>query len=91
MTLGVTAAKAAIEQAGIDVNDIDETLTGCVLQGGQGQNIGRQIAARRSVCRSTTPSITVNKVCASSMRCTEAWALSSSSSGDDQVCSGWRR
>ena len=25
-TLGVTAAKAAIEQAGIDVNDIDETL-----------------------------------------------------------------
>ncbi|MDD6610849.1 MAG: acetyl-CoA C-acyltransferase, partial [Clostridiales bacterium] len=42
--LGITAAKAAIAQAGIDVNDIDETLTGCVLQGGNGQNIGRQIA-----------------------------------------------
>ena len=43
VTLGVTAAKAAIEQSGVDVAAIDETITGCVLQGGLGQNIGRQI------------------------------------------------
>lgn len=82
-TLGVTAAKAAIEQAGIDVNDIDETLTGCVLQGGQGQNIGRQIAVGAGV-PITTPSITVNKVCASSMRCMSLGAQLIKS-GDDQL------
>lgn len=82
-TLGVTAAKAAIEQSGIDVNDIDETLTGCVLQGGQGQNIGRQIAVGAGV-PITTPSITVNKVCASSMRCMSLGAQLIKS-GDDQV------
>ena len=82
-TLGVTAAKAAIEQAGIDVNDIDETLTGCVLQGGQGQNIGRPIAVGAGL-PITTPSITVNKVCASSMRCMSLGAQLIKS-GDDQV------
>ena len=82
-TLGVAAAKAAIEQAGIDVNDIDETLTGCVLQGGQGQNIGRQIAVGAGL-PITTPSITVNKVCASSMRCMSLGAQLIKS-GDDQV------
>lgn len=82
-TLGVTAAKAAIEQAGVDVNDIDETLTGCVLQGGQGQNIGRQIAVGAGL-PITTPSITVNKVCASSMRCMSLGAQLIKS-GDDQV------
>ena len=82
-TLGVTAAKAAIEQAGIDVNDIDETLTGCVLQGGQGQNIGRRIAVGAGL-PITTPSITVNKVCASSMRCMSLGAQLIKS-GDDQV------
>ena len=82
-TLGVTAAKAAIEQAGIDVNDIDETLTGCVLQGGQGQNIGRQIAVGAGL-PITTPSITVNKVCASSMRCMSLGAQLIKP-GDDQV------
>ncbi|MDO5783902.1 MAG: acetyl-CoA C-acetyltransferase [Eubacteriales bacterium] len=82
-TLGITAAKAAIEQAGIDINDIDETLTGCVLQGGNGQNIGRQIAVGAGL-PITTPSITVNKVCASSMRCMSLGAQLIKS-GDDQV------
>ncbi|MDO4286647.1 MAG: acetyl-CoA C-acetyltransferase [Eubacteriales bacterium] len=82
-TLGITAAKAAIEQAGIDVADIDETLTGCVLQGGNGQNIGRQIAVGAGL-PITTPSITVNKVCASSMRCISLGAQLIKS-GDDQV------
>ena len=83
VTLGITAAKAALEQAGIDVNDIDETLTGCVLQGGNGQNVGRQIAVGVGL-PITTPSITVNKVCASSMRCMSLGAQLIKS-GDDQV------
>ena len=82
-TLGITAAKAAIEQSGIDVKDIDETLTGCVLQAAKGQNIGRQIAVGAGV-PIETPSITVNKVCASSMRCMSLGAQLIKS-GDDQV------
>ena len=83
VTLGVTAAKAAIEQAGVDVAAINETITGCVLQGGLGQNIGRQIAVGAGL-PITTPSITVNKVCASSMRCMSLGAQLIKS-GDDQV------
>ena len=82
VTLGVTAAKAAIEQSGVDVAAIDETITGCVLQGGLGQNIGRQIMVGAGL-PITTPAMTINKVCASSMR---AMSLAAQiiKSGDDQ-------
>lgn len=82
VTLGVASAKAAIEQAGVDVAAIDETITGCVLQGGLGQNIGRQIMVGAGL-PITTPAMTINKVCASSMR---AMSLAAQiiKSGDDQ-------
>ena len=82
VTLGVTAAKAAIEQSGVDVAAIDETITGCVRRGGLGQNIGRQIMVGAGL-PITTPAITINKVCASSMR---AMSLAAQiiKSGDDQ-------
>ena len=80
--LGKVAAKAAVEQAGIDMSVIDETIAGCVLQGGLGQNIARQVALGIGM-PFETPAMTINKVCASSMR-----ALNLSSqiirSGDDQ-------
>ena len=80
--LGKVAAKAAVEQAGIDLATIDETIAGCVLQGGQGQNVARQVALGINVPLEI-PAMTINKVCASSMR-----ALNLSSqiirSGDDQ-------
>ena len=80
--LGKVAAKAAVEQSGIDMSAIDETIAGCVLQGGIGQNIARQIALGIGMPLET-PAMTINKVCASSMR-----ALNLSSqiirSGDDQ-------
>ena len=80
--LGKVAAKAAVDQSGIDMSAIDETIAGCVLQGGIGQNIARQIALGIGMPLET-PAMTINKVCASSMR-----ALNLSSqiirSGDDQ-------
>ena len=80
--LGKVAAKAAVEQSGIDMSAIDETIAGCVLQGGIGQNIACQIALGIGMPLET-PAMTINKVCASSMR-----ALNLSSqiirSGDDQ-------
>ncbi len=81
--LGVTVAKAVIEQAGIDHREIDEAITGCVLQGGQGQNVGRQISVGAGLPL-TTPAITINKVCASSMRAISLGAQLIKA-GDDQM------
>ncbi len=65
--LGATAAKAAIERAGIDKDTIDEVVFGQVLQGGVGQNVARQISLGADLSLAI-PAMTLNKVCGSSMR-----------------------
>ena len=65
--LGIVAAKAAIERAGIKPEDIDETVLGCVLQAGLGQNVARQISLGAGIPE-TTPAMTINKVCGSGLR-----------------------
>lgn len=80
--LGATAAKAAVERAGIEKNLIDETIFGEVLQGGVGQNLARQVALGIGMPLET-PAMTLNKVCASSMRALSL-AAQVIKSGDDQ-------
>ena len=41
--LGAIAIKGAIERAGIQADQVDEVVMGCVLQGGLGQNVARQM------------------------------------------------
>ncbi|MDY3007126.1 acetyl-CoA C-acetyltransferase [Anaerococcus sp. AGMB00486] len=65
--LGVVAAKAAIERAGIKPEDIEETVLGCVLQAGLGQNVARQVSLGAGVPE-TVPAMTINKVCGSGLR-----------------------
>lgn len=65
--LGSFAIKGAIERAGIDPNEIDEVLMGCVLQANLGQAPARQ-AARAAGVPDNVPCTTVNKVCASGMK-----------------------
>lgn len=65
--LGITAAKEAINRAGIKPEDIDEAVLGCVLQAGLGQNVARQIVLGAG-CPITVPAMTVNKVCGSGLR-----------------------
>ncbi len=81
--LGTVAAEAAIARAGIDKEIIDEVMFGQVLQGGVGQNVARQVLVGAGL-PITTPAMTLNKVCASSMR---AISLGSQiiRSGEDQV------
>ncbi len=81
--LGVTAAQAAIDRAGVEKEAIDEVMFGQVLQGGVGQNVSRQIGVHVGL-PITTPAMTLNKVCASSMR---AITLGSQiiRSGEDQL------
>ncbi|WP_029422238.1 acetyl-CoA C-acetyltransferase [Alicyclobacillus macrosporangiidus] len=65
--LGGIAIRAAMERAQVDPGEIDHVLMGMVLQGGAGQIPSRQ-AARLAGLPWETPSITVNKVCASGLR-----------------------
>ena len=60
--LGITAAKGAIERAGIDASLIDEAIVGNVLGAGLGQNIARQVILGAGL-PNTTPAFSVNKVC----------------------------
>ncbi|KFP32898.1 hypothetical protein N325_01959, partial [Colius striatus] len=65
--LGSIAIKGAIDRAGIPAEEVKEAYMGNVLQAGQGQAPARQAALGAGLPIST-PSTTVNKVCASGMK-----------------------
>ena len=65
--LGITAVKEAINRAGIKPEDVDETVFGCVLQAGQGQNIARQVSLGAGIPKEK-PAMTLNIVCGSGLR-----------------------
>ena len=65
--LGAIAHHAAIMQAGISPADIDEVISGCVLQAGLGQAPARQAAIKANVPMSAGAT-TINKVCGSGMK-----------------------
>lgn len=65
--LGAVAIQAALEQAGIDPNSVQEVYMGSVLQAGLGQAPARQ-AAKFAGIGDHVPATTVNKVCASGMK-----------------------
>ena len=56
-----------MEQAGLQGVEIDEVLTGCVLQAGQGQAPARQAALDAGLPVSV-PATTINKMCGSGMK-----------------------
>ncbi|KDO22949.1 hypothetical protein SPRG_11795 [Saprolegnia parasitica CBS 223.65] len=65
--LGAIVNKAAIERAGISVNDIQEAYLGNVVSAGIGQAPARQSVLKAGIPDSV-PCTTVNKVCASGMK-----------------------
>ncbi len=65
--LGAAVHRAAITQAGISPADIDEVISGCVLQAGLGQAPARQAAIKADV-PFAAGATTVNKVCGSGMK-----------------------
>jgi len=65
--MGVVAAKAAIERAGVRPDQIEETIFGNARQAGGGPNPARQISVRSGVPQEV-PAYTVNKACASGMK-----------------------
>jgi len=65
--MGVVAAKAAMERAGVQPEQIEETIFGNARQAGGGPNPARQISIRSGVPQEV-PAYTVNKACASGMK-----------------------
>ena len=65
--MGVVAAKAAMERAGVEPGQVEETIFGNARQAGGGPNVARQISIRSGV-PNETPAYTVNQACASGMK-----------------------
>jgi acetyl-CoA C-acetyltransferase len=65
--IGVVAAKAAIERAGIQPEQVEESIFGNARQAGGGPNAARQISIRSGVPQEV-PAFTVNKACASGLK-----------------------
>ncbi len=65
--LGIVAAQAAMERAGVAPEFVQETIFGNGRQAGGGPNVGRQISIRSGVPE-TIPAYTVNMACASGMK-----------------------
>ena len=66
-TLGAAAVKAALERAGLQGDQVDQIIMGCVLPAGLGQAPARQAALGAGLPLSVTAT-TVNKMCGSGMQ-----------------------
>ena len=86
-TLGSTVIKAAIERAGVPVEDIDEVIMGNVLQAGLGQNPARQ-AALQAGLPAAIPAMTINKVCGSGLKAIHLAAQAIVAGDSDIVVAG---
>ncbi len=86
-TLGVLAARAAIDRAGLQPTDVEELLFGEAIQAGVGQNPARQVL-RGCEIPDTVGAATVNMVCGSGMKAIH-WGFSAIRAGDfDRVVVG---
>lgn len=65
--LGGIVIQSAMQRAGLSPDEVEQVIMGMVLQAGAGQIPARQ-AARLAGLPWETPSVTVNKVCASGLR-----------------------
>ncbi|HEY6935676.1 MAG TPA: acetyl-CoA C-acetyltransferase [Terriglobales bacterium] len=65
--MGVLAAQAALERAGVNPEQVQETIFGNARQAGGGPNPARQVSVRTGVPQEV-PAYTVNMACASGMK-----------------------
>ena len=65
--LGAAAIRNSLDKVKLPTSAVEDVIMGCVLQAGLGQAPARQAAIEAGLPKST-PSTTVNKVCASGMK-----------------------
>jgi acetyl-CoA C-acetyltransferase len=85
--LGATAARAALDTAGVAPDAVDEVLIGHGRQAGSGPNPARQVV-RRAGLPDTVPAQTINKACASGMQAVATGAQSIMLGEADVVVAG---
>lgn len=85
--LGAIAIKAALEKAGLQPNQVQDVLMGCVMQANLGQAPARQ-AAKFAGLPDEVNCTTVNKVCASGMKAITQAAQSIALGDADIVVAG---
>ncbi len=65
--LGEVAVREALKRIDLKPELVDELIFGCVLQGGLGQNVARQVGIQAGL-PIELPAMTINKVCGSGLR-----------------------
>jgi acetyl-CoA C-acetyltransferase len=85
--LGTVAIRAALADAGVDAEAVDETILGQVLTAGQGMNPARQ-ASRAAGLPDASPALTVNQVCGSGLRAVALGAQQILTGGAEVVIAG---
>ena len=68
--LGAIVIEEVLKRAGVEKDQVDEVIMGCVLQGGLGQNVARQMMLDAGL-PAEVPCFTINKVCGSGLRAVE--------------------
>jgi acetyl-CoA C-acetyltransferase len=81
--LGATAIKAALEQAGVEAEEVSEVIFGQVLTAAQGQNPVRQAAVKAGIPVNRT-AFAINQVCGSGLR-SVALAAQAIKTGDASI------
>ncbi|MBS1767725.1 MAG: acetyl-CoA C-acetyltransferase [Acidobacteria bacterium] len=84
--MGALAIREAAARAGLSPEQIEETVLGCVLQAGSGQNVAR-LAALKAGVPFASPAHTPNQVCGSGLKAV-ALAAQSVINGDAAVVLG---
>lgn len=85
--LGGIVIKEAVKRAGIETNLVEESIMGCVIQAGLGQNPARQAALKAGLPNSVE-SLTINKVCGSGLKAVMLAAQAIQSNDADVIVAG---
>lgn len=85
--LGAICIAEALKRAGLKGEQVDEVVMGCVLQGGLGQNVARQMSLDAGL-PVEVPAFTINKVCGSGLRAVELAAQIIKAGDADIVVAG---
>lgn len=85
--LGSIVIKEAVKRAGLQPEQIDEVMMGCILQAGRGQNVARQAAVQAGL-PVETPALTINNLCGSGLKAVNMAAVQIQAGEADIIVAG---
>lgn len=85
--LGSIVIKEAVKRAGLQPEQIDEVMMGCILQAGGGQNVARQAAIHAGLPVGI-PALTINNLCGSGLKAVNMAAAQIQAGEADVIVAG---